>query len=60
MLGITSKQQCVLDLWNGLHPEIIEALWMAKLNPDISSWKKVVSIAHCFKIDKKGRSTQRV
>jgi hypothetical protein len=59
MLGITSKRQCVLNLWNGFHPEIIKALWMAKLNPDILSWKKVVSVAHHFEIAKKGRSTQR-
>jgi hypothetical protein len=55
MLGIRNNRQRVLNLWKGFHPDIIEALWMQKLNPDISSWKKVVRVAHRLEVSKKGR-----
>jgi hypothetical protein len=42
MLSVTSSRQCVLNLWKGFHSDTTEALWVLKLNPDVSSWKKIV------------------
>ncbi|KAF8221318.1 hypothetical protein L208DRAFT_1168801, partial [Tricholoma matsutake] len=59
MLGVTSKRQRVLNLWKGFHADTTEALWVQKLNPDISSWKKIVRVAQRLEVSKKGRSNTR-
>lgn len=50
MLGVTSKRQRVLNLWKGFHADTTEALWVQKLNPDISSWKKIVRVAQRLEV----------
>ncbi|KAF8236820.1 hypothetical protein L208DRAFT_1033433, partial [Tricholoma matsutake] len=48
MIGISDKWQRVLNLWKGLNQDIWQALWWEKLNPEVSSWKRVVKAAEHF------------
>jgi Retroviral aspartyl protease/Zinc knuckle len=62
MIGISDKRQRVLNLWKGLHQDIRQALRWEKLNPEVSSWKKIVEAAKHYEVSKgegtskKGRS----
>jgi hypothetical protein len=56
ILGVTSKRQRVLNLWKGFHPDITEALWVQKRNPDISSWKRIVRVALWLEVSKKSNT----
>ncbi|KAF8223622.1 hypothetical protein L208DRAFT_1142512, partial [Tricholoma matsutake] len=53
MIGVSDKWQRVLNLWKGLNQDIQQALWWEKLNPEVSSWKRVVEAAECFEVSKR-------
>jgi hypothetical protein len=44
-IGFSYKREQVHKLWNGLCPSLQKALWIDKLNPETSSWKRVVRVA---------------
>ena len=50
MIGNISEQDQVIKFWNGARPAIQKELWRNKLNPELSSWKKVVSRAEIIEI----------
>jgi hypothetical protein len=58
MIGISDKQQQILNLWKGLHQEIRQALHWEKLNPEVSSWKKIVEAAERYEVSK-GEGTSK-
>ena len=50
MIGDISPQDQVIKFWNGAKPAIQKELWRNKLNPELSSWRKVVSQAEIIEI----------
>jgi hypothetical protein len=50
MIGDISTQDQVIKFWNGARPAIQKELWKNKLNPEISSWRKVVAQAEIIEI----------
>ena len=50
MIGNIPKQDQVLKFWNSARPSIQKELWRNKLNPELSSWKKVVAQAEIIEI----------
>ncbi|KIN96089.1 hypothetical protein M404DRAFT_164089, partial [Pisolithus tinctorius Marx 270] len=42
MIGETDERAKVHKLWSGLHKELQRDLWREKLNPEISSLKRVI------------------
>ena len=50
MIGDVPKQDQVIKFWNGARPAIQKELWKSKLNPELSSWRKVVSLAEIIEI----------
>ena len=50
MIGGYSQQDKVIKLWNGFRRSIQAALWNDKLNPEISSWRKVLAAAEIIEI----------
>jgi hypothetical protein len=53
MIGGYSKRDKVIKLWNGLRRSIQAALYNDKLNPEISSWRKVLAAAEIIEIAEK-------
>ena len=53
MIGGYSKRDKVIKLWNGFRRPIQAALWNDKLNPEISSWRKVLVAAEIIEITEK-------
>lgn len=52
MIGVASKRERILNLWNGFNKSIQEVLWLQGLNPEISSWNKIVSAAQRIEISR--------
>ena len=52
MIGNVPKQEQVLKFWNSSRPSIQKELWRNKLNPELSSWRKVVVQAEIIEIAK--------
>ena len=50
MIGSIQKQEQVLKFWNSTRPSIQKELWQNKLNPELSSWREVVTQAEIIKI----------
>ena len=50
MIGNIPKQDQVLKFWNSARSSIQKELWRNKLNPELSSWKKVVAQAEIIEI----------
>ena len=50
MIGDVSDRDQVLKFWNSSRPSIQKELWRNKLNPELSSWRKVVSQAEIIEI----------
>ena len=50
MIGDVSKCDCVLEFWNGVRLVIQKGLWRDNLNPETSSWDRVVAQAEIIKI----------
>jgi Zinc knuckle len=50
MIGNIPKQDQVIKFWNGARPAIQKELWKNKLNPELSSWRKVVEQAEIIEI----------
>ena len=50
MIGDISKRDQVLKFWNSARPSIQKELWRNKLNPELSSWNKVVAQAEIIEI----------
>ena len=50
MIGNIPKQDQVLKFWNSARPSIQKELWRNKLNPELSSWRKVVERAEIIEI----------
>ena len=50
MIGNIPKQDQVLKFWNSARPSIQKELWRNKLNPELSSWRKVVAQAEIIEI----------
>jgi hypothetical protein len=50
MIGGYSQRDKVIKLWNGFRRSIQAALWSDKLNPEISSWRKVLAAAEIIEI----------
>ena len=50
MIGGYSQRDKVIKLWNGFRRSIQAALWNDKLNPEISSWRKVLAAAEIIEI----------
>ena len=50
MIGNIPAQDQVLKFWNGVRPAIQKELWKNHLNPEISSWRKVVAQAEIIEI----------
>ena len=50
MIGNIPKQDQVLKFWNSARPSIQRELWRNKLNPELSTWKKVVAQAEIIEI----------
>ena len=50
MIGNVPPQDQVLKFWNSARSSIQKELWRNKLNPEISSWKKVVVQAEIIEI----------
>ncbi|KAF8219161.1 hypothetical protein L208DRAFT_1342876, partial [Tricholoma matsutake] len=55
----SDKWQRVLNLWKGLNQDIRQALWWEKLNPEVSSWKRVVEAAERFEVSKREGTSKR-
>ena len=43
MIGSIPKQEQVLKFWNSACPPIQKELWQNKLNPELLSWREVVT-----------------
>ena len=50
IIGDISKRDQVLKFWNSARPSIQKELWRNKLNPELSSWNKVVAQAEIIEI----------
>ena len=50
MIGNVPKQDQVLKFWNSSRPSIQKELWRNRLNPELSSWTKVVAQAEIIEI----------
>ena len=50
MIGEIPLQEQVIKFWNGTRPSIQKELWKNKLNPEVSTWDSVVSIAEVIEI----------
>jgi hypothetical protein len=50
MIGNVPEQDQVLKFWNSARPSIQKELWRNKLNPELSSWRKVVAQAEIIEI----------
>ena len=50
MIGDIPEQDRVLKFWNSARPSIQKELWKNKLNPELSSWRKVVAQAEIIEI----------
>ena len=50
MIGNIPEQDQVLKFWNSARPSIQKELWRNKLNPELSSWRKVVAQAEIIEI----------
>jgi hypothetical protein len=50
MIGGYSQRDKVIKLWNGFRRSIQAALWNDKLNPEISSWRKILAAAEIIEI----------
>ena len=50
MIGDVSERDCVLKFWNGVWPIIQKGLWRDNLNPETSSWDRVVAQAEIIEI----------
>ena len=50
MIGNVPEQDQVLKFWNSARPSIQRELWRNKLNPELSSWRKVVAQAEIIEI----------
>ena len=50
MIGEIPLQEQVIKFWNGARPSIQRELWKNKLNPEVSTWDSVVSIAEIIEI----------
>ena len=50
MIGNVSPPDQVLKFWNGARPAIQKELWKHGLNPELSSWRKVVTQAEIIEI----------
>jgi hypothetical protein len=50
MIGDIPAQDQVIKFWNGAKPMIQKELWKNNLNPEVSSWRKVVSRAEIIEI----------
>ena len=59
MIGGYSKRDKVIKLWNGFRRPIQAALWNDKLNPEISSWRKVLVAAEIIEIAEKVNSPSK-
>ena len=53
MIGGYSQWDKVIKLWNGFRHSIQAALYNDKLNPEISSWRKVLAAAEVIEIAEK-------
>jgi len=60
MIGGYSKRDKVIKLWNGLRRSIQAALYNDKLNPEISSWRKVLAAAEIIEIAEKINGPSKV
>jgi hypothetical protein len=59
MIGISDKQQRVLNLWKGLNQDIRQALWWEKLNHKVLPWKMVVEAAERFEVSKQEGTSKK-
>ena len=50
MIGDIPEQAQVIKFWNSARPSIQKELWRNRLNPELSSWKKVVAQAEVIEI----------
>ena len=50
MIGDVSEHEHVLKFWNAACPIIQKGLWRDNLNPETSSWDKVVAQAKIIEI----------
>ena len=50
MIGDVSERDRVLKFWNGVRPIIQKGLWRDNLNPETSSWDRVVAQAEIIEI----------
>ena len=50
MIGDIQERDRVLKFWNGVRPVIQKGLWHDSLNPETSSWDKVVTQAEIIEI----------
>ena len=50
MIGNVPKQDQVLKFWNSARSSIQKELWKNKLNPELSSWKTVITQAEIIEI----------
>ena len=50
MIGKIPMQERVIKFWNSARPSIQRELWRNKLNPELSTWNKVVSQAEIIEI----------
>lgn len=53
MIGGYSQQDKVIKLWNGFRCSIQAAFYNNKLNPEISSWRKVLAATEIIEIAEK-------
>jgi len=49
-IGSSTKRERVEKLWNGLRPELQQALWRENLEPQHSTWKQVLRVAERHEI----------
>ena len=50
MIGDIPEQDKVIKFWNGAQPIIQKGLWCDNLNPEISTWDKVINQAEIIEI----------
>jgi len=49
-IGSSTKRERVEKLWNGLRPELQQALWRENLEPQHSTWEQVLRVAERHEI----------
>jgi hypothetical protein len=59
IIGVSDKRQRVLDLLKGLNQEIRQTLRWEKLNPEVSSWRKIVEATERFELSKNEGTSKR-